>query len=264
VRATADGGYIICGGSGDEYRYSEEGHSSGSSDEWKAYLVKVDGDGNLLWEAVYPAESVGNNAGEFVALTIDGGYVIFTDTDSAFPPEPNNFGVMKISPDQVTESQFFELTLTISGEGSVYPSNHYHQKGVDIAFTVTPEEGWGFSHWNDDLNNDNNPLILNSNEDTSLVANFVKLVTGLSGRPSQKINVFPNPVVDGVLNIQIPEEFAMTEVKLMNLSGKLMSIPAFEFKSQVLKIDVRQMKPGFYILNLNAKNGFEQLHFIID
>ncbi len=232
VRATPDGGYIICGGSGDEYTYSAQGHSSGSSNEWKAYLVKVDGDGNLLWEAVYPAESVGNNAGEFIALTIDGGYVIFTDTDSAFPPEPNNFGVMKITPDQVTESQFFELTLTINGEGSVYPSNPYHQKGVDIAFSANPEEGWGFSHWNDDLNDDNNPLILNSNENTSLVANFVELMTGLSAVPSNKINLFPNPVVDGVLNIQVPEKLAVTEVKMMNISGKLMSIPALEFKHQ--------------------------------
>jgi len=263
VRATPDGGYIICGGSGDEYTYSAQGHPSGTSNEWKAYLVKVDGDGDLLWEAVYPEESVGNNAGEFIALTNEGGYVVFTDTDSESPPTPNNFGIMKITSDQITESQFFELSLGISGEGSVFPMNLYHQKGVDVVFTATAKEGWEFSHWNDDLNDDNNPLILNSNEDTSLVANFVELVTGLSEPPSHKINVFPNPVVDGVLNLQVPEKLALTEVKLMNISGKLMSISSLEFKSQALKIDVGKMKPGFYILYLTGKNGFEQLYFII-
>ena len=100
VRATPDGGYMVAGGSGDEYAYSEGGHPDGSSDEWKAYLVKTDGEGKLLWEAVYPPGSVGgNNAAEFVALTDDGGFMVFTDTDTETPPEPNNFGFMKIKPD---------------------------------------------------------------------------------------------------------------------------------------------------------------------
>jgi hypothetical protein len=263
VRTTPDGGYIICGGSGDEYSYSAHGHPSGSSNEWKAYLVKVDRDGNLLWEAVYPAESVGNNAGEFIALTSNGGYVVFTDTDSESPPEPNNFGMLKVAPDQVVESQFYQLSLDISGEGTVYPMNRYHQKSVDIAFAATAKEGWEFNHWNDDLNDDNNPLILNSMEDTSLVANFVELVTGLSDSPLHKINVFPNPVVDGVLNLQLPEKLVVTEVKLMNISGRVISLPSLEFENKGLKIDVGKMKPGFYILNLTVEDGFKQLHFIV-
>lgn len=105
VRATPDGGYIVAGGSGDEFPYSAKGHPSGPSDEWKAYLVKTDGDGNLLWEAVYPPNSVGNNAAEFIALTNDGGYVIFTDTDSASPPPPNNYGFMKISPEIISQNK---------------------------------------------------------------------------------------------------------------------------------------------------------------
>lgn len=39
----------------------------------------------------------GHNATEFVGLTRDGGYMLFTDTDSAGPAEPNNFGFMKLS-----------------------------------------------------------------------------------------------------------------------------------------------------------------------
>lgn len=105
VRATQDGGYIVAGGSGDEFPYSESGHPSGPSDEWKAYLVKTDKDGNTLWDAVYPPNSVGNNAAEFIALTSDGGYVVFTDTDSESPPPPNNFGFLRISPDTISQNQ---------------------------------------------------------------------------------------------------------------------------------------------------------------
>ncbi|MDX1699445.1 MAG: hypothetical protein R3250_02445, partial [Melioribacteraceae bacterium] len=96
VRQTPEGGYIICGGTGDEYSYSASGHYSGSSDEWKVYLVRTDSNGNKIWEGVYPTWSTGNNAGEYIGLTNDGGYIVFVDTDSQSFPAPNNFGFMKI------------------------------------------------------------------------------------------------------------------------------------------------------------------------
>jgi len=100
VGQTPDGGFIIAGGSGDEYPYSKSGHPAGPSDEWKAYLVKTDGSGNVQWEGVYPRMSAGgNNAAEHVNLTSDGGYIVCTDTDTAPGPAPNNFGLMKIAPE---------------------------------------------------------------------------------------------------------------------------------------------------------------------
>jgi len=64
------------------------------------YLVKVDANGKPLWEAVY-GSSTEHDAGEYLGLTRDGGYIIGTDTDSAGKENfrPNNFGFMKISPD---------------------------------------------------------------------------------------------------------------------------------------------------------------------
>lgn len=102
VRQTSDGGYIIAGGSGDEYSYSASGHPAGPSDEWKAYLVKTDASGNVQWEGVYPPTSVANNAAEYIGLTSDGGYIVFVDTDSQSPPDPNNYGFLKLAPDEVT------------------------------------------------------------------------------------------------------------------------------------------------------------------
>ncbi|HIJ69881.1 MAG TPA: hypothetical protein HPP87_00790 [Planctomycetes bacterium] len=100
VRQTPDGGYVIVGGSGDEYSYSACGHPSGCSDEWKAYVVKTDADGNLLWQDVYPPTSVGNTAGEYLGLTSDGGYIVFTDTDAFWGTVGSNaFGFLKIAPD---------------------------------------------------------------------------------------------------------------------------------------------------------------------
>ena len=97
VRFDHDGGFVMAGGSGDEYSTSEDGHPSGSSDEWKGYVVKVAADGELDWAQIYgDGAGNGNNATEFIALTDDGGYLLFNDTDSAGPAEPSNFGFMKL------------------------------------------------------------------------------------------------------------------------------------------------------------------------
>ena len=98
VRVDTDGGYVMTGGTGDEYDSSESGHPAGSSDEWKSLLLKVTPDGELSWMQVYgDGADMGNNAAEFLGLTEDGGYLLFNDTDSAGPAEPNNFGFMKLS-----------------------------------------------------------------------------------------------------------------------------------------------------------------------
>jgi len=101
VRQTKDGGYVIVGGTGDEYKYSASGSPLGDSDIWQVYLVKVNGKGQLLWQGVY-GSSTENDAGEYLGLTRDGGFIIGTDTDSAGKEKlkPNNFGFMKIKGDK--------------------------------------------------------------------------------------------------------------------------------------------------------------------
>ncbi len=99
IRVDGDGGFVMAGGTGDEYAYSAQGHPSGPSDEWKAYAMRLRADGTLDWAQVYgdgPGE--GNNAAEFLALTADGGILLFNDTDSRSSPAPNNFGFMKLEP----------------------------------------------------------------------------------------------------------------------------------------------------------------------
>ncbi|NIO85107.1 MAG: hypothetical protein GTN68_31620 [Candidatus Aminicenantes bacterium] len=97
IRQTHDGGYVIVGGTGDEYEYSESGSPFGDSDVWQVYVVKVNSEGELFWQAVYGSPTE-NDAGEYLGLTHDGGYIIGTDTDSAGKEKlkPNNFGFMKL------------------------------------------------------------------------------------------------------------------------------------------------------------------------
>ena len=95
VKETSDGGFTIIGGSGDEHSYSAAGHGMGPSDLWLAYLVKTDSLGNKEWESVY-GERSGHNAGEYMDVTEDGGFIIFSDSDTYGTMKNNSFGFIKL------------------------------------------------------------------------------------------------------------------------------------------------------------------------
>ena len=86
---------------------SRPGHPGGPSDIWKSYVVKTDANGNPQWQAVY-GDPAGTNAGEYINPTRDGGYVIFTDSDTAGAVRSGNFGRMKCGAPE------FDLTLTFN------------------------------------------------------------------------------------------------------------------------------------------------------
>ncbi|MHC4265830.1 MAG: hypothetical protein ACYSUK_07850 [Planctomycetota bacterium] len=89
ARATADGGWLVVAGSGDEYSYEECGHPLGCSGQWIVYLVKYSSTGNLEWEGLYGGS--GDWAGEDVCITSDGGALVANDCGA--------FGFTKIAPD---------------------------------------------------------------------------------------------------------------------------------------------------------------------
>jgi len=89
----------MAGGTGDETdEYEEDGHPSGPSGEWKSYLVKINSNGEFVWEEVYGENDKGHNAAEFLDITNDGGFILFNDSDneSISKKAPNNFGFMKL------------------------------------------------------------------------------------------------------------------------------------------------------------------------
>ena len=98
IQSTPDGGFVVAGGTGDEYgAYSSCSEAYGCSDEWKSYVVRLDADGEVVWQAVYGGNDRGHNAAEYIGLTADGGYMIFSDTDEMATGDSNSFGFMKLS-----------------------------------------------------------------------------------------------------------------------------------------------------------------------
>ncbi len=94
VKADATGVYLF-GGTGDESGYSEQIAPFESSDVWNGWVLKVNGEGDILHSGVFCQDGV-NTATEYGCL-IDGGYVIFNDTDAGGDTE---VGVMRIAEPQ--------------------------------------------------------------------------------------------------------------------------------------------------------------------
>ena len=92
IKASCDGGCIISAGTGDEYRYSAQ-IGGVSSDQWEAYIVKYDANGNLEWEETFSSGDFGLEgdwAAEDIDLTSDGGAIIAVDN--------GQFGFLKLAP----------------------------------------------------------------------------------------------------------------------------------------------------------------------
>ena len=86
VRQTTDGGYVIAG----------QTDSFGDGNQQKAYLMKTDAEGNLVWDKTFGGE--GRNRGESVRQTSDGGYIVVGTT---WPPDARYSDVylLKTDPD---------------------------------------------------------------------------------------------------------------------------------------------------------------------
>jgi 3D (Asp-Asp-Asp) domain-containing protein len=264
VRATPDGGYVIAGGTGDEYSYSASGHPAGRSDEWKAYLVKTNAEGNLLWEGVYPPISVGNNAAEYVALTDDGGFMVFTDTDSESPPAPNNFGLMKIETDTITKSRYIELDITIEGDGAVYPRNRFQLKDSALALQATPEAGWTFISWGGDVNSSENPLSIRPAGNLTIHATF-QHTAGLSETRSLAAIIYPNPVLNGLVKISFHKALNGAVLSIYDLNGSaIVSKQVHPAGSNEVSMKLPRNLKGLYIMEISTDSGTTFTKLFVD
>ena len=90
IEIGTDGIYMF-GGSGDESNYNETNQPFPSSDVWVGWVLHANWDGGIFDSYVFCHDGV-NSATEYGAL-IDGGFVIFNDTDAGGDTE---LGVMKI------------------------------------------------------------------------------------------------------------------------------------------------------------------------
>ncbi|MBL4657883.1 MAG: PKD domain-containing protein [Flavobacteriales bacterium] len=109
VQATADGGYIMSGHT-----------TSFGAGGWDAFLVKTDAMGNTQWTRTYGGG--GNDYGNYVEQTPDGGYIIMGST-SSFGAEGWDLWMIKTN-----ANGNIQWNKTYGGVGN--EGEHWHTKGV--------------------------------------------------------------------------------------------------------------------------------------
>ena len=71
----------------------------------------------------------------------------------------------------------YELTVNISGSGTVAPSERSFPEGSEIQLTANPAEGWKFDYWNGDISGNANPHILRIDKNITVNAVFTRTTT---------------------------------------------------------------------------------------
>ncbi len=66
------------------------------------------------------------------------------------------------------------LTVNVTGQGSVDPNSGLYDAGSAVTLTPTPEAGWQFDHWEGDLTGNDDPAVITMNNHMTITAVFVE------------------------------------------------------------------------------------------
>lgn len=270
IQQTADGGYIIAGGS--------TGFGAGAVD---MYLVKTDALGNELWSKT--VGGIGNDVANGVAQTADGGYVALGQTTSfgagsvdVYLVKLDNSGALVWSKTfgGANDDRGYAMALTqdggtvITGYNSstgtggfdIYViktdvngnSNCNETSPVSISSTVatvtnsplTLQRSWG------GLGNDM-PFtfpIANPPLNTTTACTSVSIVP-LTGDAAE-VEIKPNPCSEWTTVTLSNFDFTVkSKVQLTDIFGKV--IRDFEFNGETFNIEREHLKSGIYFLKIS-------------
>ncbi len=80
---------------------------------------------------------------------------------------------------------------------------------------------------------------------------------------SSLIDIYPNPVSNGVCNIILPDGLNVNTISVCDITGRILSSQAIQ-DEQNIQLILDQLPPGLYILSIEAKEGTIQSKLIIE
>ena len=154
---------------------------------------------------------------------------------------------------------FYRLDVYFSkGEVSKFPNSSRFLSGSAVTLTATPANGYEFESWSGDYVGDENPLYLTMTEDMEILANFVLDITAIESIETSGISLFPNPN-NGVFTIQLNGNLS-AEYTLCNIAGVKVLSGIVDAQQ---KVEVKDSKPGVYLLEVNTKQECKVLKVVV-
>ena len=136
------------------------------------------------------------------------------------------------------------------------PWDGYYYNGVPVELTITPNNGFTFSHWQSLY------TILDKNSNLNISYNFEKddqITAFFEEAPMvPSIEIFPT-LVQNELNIQMSlTEISDIEIQLFDAMGRMSDFPKEKKNvgNQLIQLDVKDLPRGFYFLQIKVNEEF--------
>jgi len=225
---TFDGNYIATGRSQQDNQETDE-----------LFAMKINPDGDVLWEQFYPATVEGE--GYYIEEVLSGGFIIAgADANSIGGPWQTDGWVLRIG-----ETGDLLWDYFIHGDASdLFYVARQNYDGDIIAAGGNMSNGAGM-----------NDLWLTKISDSTYVTGLPKNDPGFE---QSAISIFPNPALN-VLNIR--SEIHINSFQIYDRTGKL--IENISLNNNQLRLDVSGYKPGIYLIHFESEKGRFLNRFVI-
>ncbi|UXX79823.1 endo-1,4-beta-xylanase [Reichenbachiella carrageenanivorans] len=211
----------------------------------KTVLAKATS-GVVTWNAWMVRDSDGKGA--------DGLPAMF---DADGKPKPAYYAVQQVLEDVVIDAQ---LTTQVSGQGSLNDVAGTYLLNTELTLTATPADGYAFWKWEGTESDTENPKTITLTQDYDLTARFLKeddpkLILGMDVIATNDLWVYPNPVTDGQLTVEIKTDTSSpVTLSLFNFSGKLLQSNAYT-QPQPYRFELdSSWDSGIYLLRISFDN----------
>jgi len=229
IRQSSDESYVITG-----YAYSTDGDISGNHGVQDMWVVNLDQTGTTIqWQ-----NSLGGSQPDFgysIKQNGDGTYIVGGTTQSSDGNVTNYHG----------GSDYWIAKLDISGK--LLAEYAFGGSGDDIAHSAIQTADGGFMIAGETNSTDGDVTTSFNSTDAWLV----KITSNLSVTPlsntAKSIKVYPT-VTNNLLNISLPAGYENASVRLVNMLGESISIPATHGLAR--QVSIQHMAAGMYMLQI--------------
>ncbi|HYV91162.1 MAG TPA: T9SS type A sorting domain-containing protein [Chitinophagales bacterium] len=250
IQQSDDGGYILAGQS-----KSNDGDVSGNHGDFDEWIVKLDGNGNIIWQKCFGGSMV--DAAHSVQQTADGGFIIAGASNSTNGEVTGNHG----------EADCW--ILKVDSSGSIVWEKSFGGSDYDEARSIYQSSDSGFIAVGLTASNDGDVSGLHGGYfgDCWIIKLSSDMPTGDISPSANFISLSPNPV-QNLLTVVLPFFFNVgirtttdvTEItiRMYDVQGRIITLPASGFQQQAssIQLNTEKLPDGFYTLQiLISKSG---------
>ncbi len=226
VQQTPDGGYIVAGWS--ESNNGDVGGNNGSADYW---IVKLDGNGTLIWET----NLGGNDWDEAYSIlpTPDDGYIVVGSSFSNNGDVGGNNG----------SYDYWIVKLDING--TIIWETNLGGSSFDYATSIQPTTDGGYIAAGRSESNDGDVGGNSGDADFWIVK--LEGTLGIEDNIATKISLSPNPTTNTITIANLSRE--ITKIELLDMQGRLVLS-----KSEVINntINISHLQSATYLVKIHV------------